>query len=207
MSSRVRYGFVVEAKAFTRPLIEQVHGADVVEVTGPAHRETLLVHPEKADGVFTSEQDTELHVFSADCLPLLFFTNHDKGPVAAVHSGWRGALKGIPSATLQKFKSAPGEVHVVFGPCILGCCFEVKDDFVHAFKDAGKLVDPYLEKSRGRMFFDLARYVREQELKDLPEDRVHMEENRCTYCTAPPLPSYRRNGGTDPRIRAWICKK
>lgn len=202
----VRYGFIVEAKALTRPLVDQVHGAEVVEVTGPETRETLLKMPPKADGVYTTERSLELYVFSADCLPLLFFSSSEQGAIAAVHCGWRGALRGIPSAALQKLKNGPGDLHVVFGPSILGCCFEVKEDFVREFLTAGKKVEPYLERSRGRMFFDLPRYVREEELRDIPEERIHMDENRCTYCTAPPLPSFRRNGGTDPRIRAWIKK-
>ncbi len=202
----VRFGFSVEAKALTRSLVEQVHGKEVVEIKGRSHRESLIQHPVKADGLFTQEREIELHVFSADCLPLLFFSSHEKGPIAAIHCGWRGALNGIPSHTLQRLKDVPGEIHVLFGPCIMGCCFEVRDDFVHSFEESGKSIGAYLERSRGRMFFDLPRYVREQELGEIPEERVHWEENRCTYCTAPPLPSYRRNGGTDPRIRAWIKK-
>lgn len=202
----VQYGFIVEAKDVTPPLVSQVHGAELVEVTGPSHWETLKQFPPKADGVWTKARGIDLYVFSADCLSVLYFGESTDCPIAAVHGGWRGALQGIVGKTAQHFLAFDKKLHAVLGPCILGCCFEVKDDFVQAFEKAGKPVELYLEKSRGRMFFDLPRYVREVELADIPDDRIHLEENRCTYCSAPPLPSYRRNGGTDPRIRAWIRK-
>lgn len=205
--ANIQYGFTVEKKDFSPSLISQVHGDDIIEVSGRAHWETLRQLPVKADGVWTSQPEIELYVFSADCLPVLFFGKSPESPIAAVHSGWRGALQGIVKKTSTQLAKTNSELYAVLGPSILGCCFEVKEDFVQAFQERNKPVAPFLEKSRGRMFFDLPRYVREIELADIPEERLEMEENRCTYCSAPPLPSYRRNGGTDPRIRAWIRKR
>lgn len=203
----VNFGFIVEPKELTKPLVSQVHAAELVEVKGPAHADSLRLLPPKADGVWTKERALDIYVFSADCLPVLFFGESPECPIAAVHAGWRGALAGIVRKTAQQLLAVDKKLHVVLGPCIAGCCFEVKDDFIQAFAAEGKPVEKFVEKSRGRMFFDLPRYVREVELGDIPYERQHSDENRCTYCSAPPLPSYRRNGGTDPRIRAWIRKK
>src|SRR4051812_40284244 len=123
----VKYGFVVEPKGSTPSLIEQVHGNELIEVSGNAGLEALELHPPQADGLFTSHPETSLHIFTADCLPILFYSHK---MIAAVHCGWRGALRGIAAKTLKLFSK---NVTVVFGPSILPCCFEVKADFVAEF--------------------------------------------------------------------------
>ncbi|MGH9448601.1 MAG: polyphenol oxidase family protein, partial [Terriglobia bacterium] len=68
--------------------------------------------------------------------------------VAAVHSGWRGALKRITEKTVGEmrriFGSKPGDLIAALGPSIRSCCYEVGQEVVDAF--CGEFV-------RGEEFF------------------------------------------------------
>ena len=98
-------------------LMDQVHGADVAEVTGETPPGAEL---EGVDGLVTSEPGRVLGVAAADCVPVLL-----AGPraVGAVHAGRRGVQAGVVAAAVG---AVPGEVdRAAVGPAIGGCCYEV----------------------------------------------------------------------------------
>lgn len=197
----MKYGFTIEAKRATLSCFDQVHGKHLIQIKNPGHAEQLRKEKPPADGAYTFHPDVELSVFTADCLPILFYTSNPDGPIGVVHSGWRGALKGIAKEMLTVF--GENKPKVIFGPCILQCCFEVKEDFVEALKKDGYEISAYVAKRDGKMFFDLPRFVHETQLHGVEIDTAPM---RCTHCSEPQLPSYRRVKGSDPRIRSWIRK-
>ncbi len=191
----IELGMEIEAKGKTPSLFQQVHGTKILEFPN-----SVTPTPE-ADGAFTFKSDLELYVFSADCMPVLFFGEDKADPIAAVHSGWRGTKDGI----LQKAVSTLAiveELHVWIGPHIKSCCFEVKEDFLAEFKKAGRNPQPYLRNWK----FDLLRFALETDLNLIPKKNRHLDEAICTMCSSPSLPSYRKQGNTDPRIRSWIKK-
>ncbi len=195
-------GVEVEAKGETAPQFSQVHGNTAIEVFGAPDRE-----PKEADAGFTAHLNTEVYVFTADCLPVLFYGKDPSAPVGAAHAGWRGAMKGIVSQTLRQMAIPPAETHVVFGPSIGPCCFEVQTDFIEAFRQAGRDITPYVENRGQRLFCSLLDFVVNEELSSVPKGQVSTRLHRCTVCSLPELPSYRRNKSTDPRLRTWIRKR
>lgn len=198
VSLGIRFGFAVERKGETRPLIHQVHGSRAVALESLAEGST----PVEADAIFTRRQ-SPIWISTADCLPVILVSHDLQGPVAAIHAGWRGAMRGVIRQTIE---TAPfdGPLKVIFGPSLHPCCFEVKKDFVTEFSDERGDISRYLTERDGKMFFDLIAFVGEQEFKGLPEINFSNHHSRCTYCSRPELPSYRRNRGTDPRIRTWV---
>ena len=52
-----------------------------------------------------------------------------------------------------------------------------------------------------RIAFDT--YI-ETQLASIPGARIDTSALRCTKCSQPRLPSFRRNQSTDPNLRAWI---
>lgn len=205
LPDHVRAGIHIEAKGVTKPLVEQVHGNEIVEAGTPKRARELLLSPPKADGLMTNAEGVEIFVFTADCVPLLFFTDRESGPVAAIHCGWRGAAAGIAEAAVERLRPKRGELHVVIGPSIRGCCYHVREDFVEAFRKSDRPVDDFVDRSTDRMRFDLPAFLVKTQLASLG-DNVHTEWLRCTFCSQPQLPSFRRNKSADPRIRAWIKK-
>ena len=196
------WGFDIEAKGTTPPLFNQVHGNTIIEISDPAAQRAA---PVDADGGYSFQRGMEISVFTADCFPLLFFSP-GSGAYAAVHCGWRGALKGIPTAAIRAMNLKGNDYELVMGPALLGCCFEVKEDFIAEFRQAGKNIDPYLETRDGKIYCHHDRYVLEEELKDFRPAKLHAENKVCTHCS-PTWPSNRRNKGTDPRIRTWIVRR
>jgi len=203
---QIELGFSIEAKAATPALIRQVHGRTIAEITSPHELTRFQSTPPEADGLITFSRGIELFVFTADCLPVLAYSTLPNGPVAALHCGWRGAMQGIITTLREILAEEFTSMHFALGPAIGECCFEVKADFVTAFERAGRPTAPYLSNRKGRLYFNLAEFILCEELGPIPRKNISMEKHRCTVCSNPELPSYRRNGGTDPRIRSWIRK-
>jgi YfiH family protein len=204
VSSGVTSGFIVENKGEKPSLVRQVHGDRLVEVEDAAHVLRLQSDPPEADAVFTNARGITLSVVTADCVPVLLYGDRPDSRLAAVHCGWRGARLGIVAGTVRRLTEPPSALRAVIGPCILGCCFEVRADFIQAFRELGRPIEPYLETREGKHYCHLDRYVQQVELKGLEPTRIDTSAMRCTYCSLPELPSYRRTGGTQSRLRAWI---
>ena len=200
----VRFGIAIERKGTTPPLFRQVHGRAVLHVRDAEHANALRQSPPEADAGFTRAAGVELSAFSADCVPLLFFGDGPDDPIAAVHSGWRGSAQGVATATMDALDVPFDRLQVVMGPCILGCCFAVRDDFVESFRSYGHAVERWLERRDGLSYFHLDRFLWETALAAIPERNRHRDAVRCTVCSEPRLPSFRRDRGTDPTLRAWI---
>lgn len=196
----VRYGFTVEPRGVTQKLFNQIHNKGVVEVKDAGHADRLRARPTDADAALTYAEGVELSAFSADCIPVLIYSPN---VVAAVHSGWRGTMHGVVPEVLSRLKHET-DLRVVIGPCIRGCCFEVRQDFVTAMKEMGRPIERYLETRGESLYCRLPELLIETQLEGIPKDRIDTTELRCTVCSQPRLPSFRRNKSTDPHIRAWI---
>ena len=191
----VEYGYAIEPKGQMPKLINQVHGGSIIETN------SLSIIPD-ADGILTKLANNPVYVFTADCIPILLYSTDVNEPVMAIHCGWRGALNRIALFGINQFSR--GMVTAILGPSIRSCCFEVKQDLISAFHNADQDVGPYLKKRGDRTYLDLVHFVAETQLKGA---HIDADWNTCTYCSSPPLPSYRRNKATDPHIRSWISKK
>jgi YfiH family protein len=198
-------GFIVEEKG-SPGLIRQVHGADLVEVRDATDALRLRQAPPPADAVYTRAHGVRLSVVTADCVPVLLHGRDPRAPIAAVHCGWRGARLGIVASTLRQL-GEPSAFRAVLGPCILACCFEVREDFLAAFRQLHRPIDGFVRSRAGKTYCDLLRYVVEVELAGVPAAQIDTTAVRCTYCSSPELPSYRRTGGTTSRLRSWIERR
>jgi YfiH family protein len=104
----------------------QVHGNRVV--THSADWEGWLRVP-AADGHFTTALGTAFAVTVADCVPV--FIVHPSGPIALLHSGWRGTAARITERAISLFEELglhPSDLHIHLGPSICGACYEVSPD-------------------------------------------------------------------------------
>lgn len=171
-----------------------------------------------------------LAVKSADCVPILA-VDPEREAYAALHAGWRGVAGGILPNLLNLWRergSSLGQVSILLGPHIQGCCFEVRDDCLSQFTRED-LQDAILDK--GKMtHLVLATVLRNQAARfGLREEQVEalavaassesvasvasaasaasaVTSTTCTVCARdaagnPPYSSYRRtqrNGGGPP---------
>lgn len=194
----IQFGFTVEAKSASRPFIRQVHGRNLYYLEWET--ESLI----EADAIYTALFNRSIHIYTADCMGLLLFSSSAHMPIAAVHCGWSGAREKIVTHVIDRLGIPKKDLWAAIGPAIGPCCFQVREDFVTAMSERRNDFLPYLEK-RGGLYFDLLRFVIETELFDIPKERI-LNHSRCTVCSLPALPSFRRSRSTDPHIRVWIQK-
>lgn len=206
-SHRIDYGFAVERKGNSQGWVKQVHFADFLEVTDPQATPLATI---PADAVLTSLKQKEIYVYTADCLPVLLAgeTRQGHATVAAIHSGWRGTMRGIVPKVLAAWPAPIDKTRVFIGPALGPCHFEVKNDFVEEFGSHYPQVSEYLVRESGKMVFRMTDFVCAEQLGALPAKNIDRSANVCTFCgknsDGGELPSYRRNKGTDPQLRGWI---
>jgi polyphenol oxidase len=99
--------------------LRQIHGTDVVTVTGPHHGVGLT-----ADAAVTDRPGVALGVITADCAPIVLIGER---AVGVVHAGWRGLLGGVIGRTVEAMADlgeGPDRVRAHLAPCIRSCCYE-----------------------------------------------------------------------------------
>jgi YfiH family protein len=167
--------------------VHQVHSATVVPLTAP------LPSKPRADALVTATPGLALSVLTADCQPVLF-ADAQAGVIGAAHAGWRGALDGVLSATVDAMEGLGAQrdrITAVIGPAISQRAYEVGPEFLESFLDADPHFARYFINGEGdRMLFDLPGFG----LNRLRAAGVgHAEWTRhCTFSDAARFYSYRR---------------
>ena len=101
--------------------LEQVHGAEVVEVQHPGHHRDA-----EADAAVTTVSGAVLTIQTADCAPIALVA--ESGAIAVAHAGWRGLVEGVVHEVVGRLRSvASGPYHAFLGPCIGPECYEFGD--------------------------------------------------------------------------------
>lgn len=115
----------------------QTHTTEVRIVTDP-HLTREELHD--VDALITPLQNFAIGVRTADCVPVLIYDSVQR-IAAAVHSGWRGTVGRISQNTIRlmqsEFGSSPANLHAVIGPSIGPDSFQVGEEVVAAFAEAG----------------------------------------------------------------------
>ena len=89
----------------------------------------------EGDALITDQKNIPIAVLTADCAPILLFDKNTR-TIAAIHAGWKGALKGIIANVvkfMQKKGSSSKDISATVGPCIAARNYEVKQDFIKKF--------------------------------------------------------------------------
>ena len=88
----------------------------------------------ETDALVTNRKGICICVQTADCVPILLFDS-EKQVVAAIHAGWRGTLKKIAGAAVQKmvkFGANPANILAAIGPSISPAVYEVGSEVTDA---------------------------------------------------------------------------
>lgn len=195
-------------------LPRQVHGTKVCIVNADFFalpQEARTVALDGADAVITDLRSVCIGVSTADCVPILLY-DPEKGVAAAIHAGWRGTVAKIIDRTVavlrETYGCIPERMTAVFGPCISVDAFEVGEEVVDAFREAGFDLDAISRRyPTGRCHIDLlaANY---QLLEDcgFGIDKVQVA-GICTYGTSDSFFSARKLGIESGRIYTGIMIK
>jgi hypothetical protein len=175
------------ALALTRSVImDQVHGDEVHIIQ---QGET----PEKGDGLILVERGVAAIIKTADCLPIILFDS-SVSLAAIVHAGWKGTVARIAARAVDGMVSLGAKrerIEAVIGPGIGPCCYEIKDDVGHIFREAGFSPHMY-ERGEGAVVLDL-KGVNREILQAAGIELVY-DLGLCTSCRQDLFFSARKNG-------------
>lgn len=153
----------------------------------------------EADGLMTDLPGTALVVFSADCIPVLFY-DPVRRVIAAVHAGWRGTAAGIASAAVERMRDVygcdPADILAAVGPGIGPDCFETHEDVPNAMTAALStcVLQHIAIKENGKFAVDL-KTINAMRLEQAGLDPDHIATSRlCTACDPDRFWSHRKLG-------------
>ena len=188
----------------------QVHGTLVRSVTGADAQPPEAVPDFDADGLVTDREGVTLTVFSADCLPVLFY-DPVRRCIAAVHAGWRGTAAGIAAeavyAMTQRYGCRAENIRAAVGPGISGCCFETTEDVPTALRaELGDAAEGCItDHGNGTFHVDLKKAnVRWMERAGIAPAHIAVS-GACTACDLNTFWSHRRTGTVRGSMAAMIC--
>jgi YfiH family protein len=163
--------------------LKQVHGAEVVEVTG-----VQSGGGRHGDALCTSAPGVPIAVMAADCLPVALVSERTS---AVAHAGWRGLCAGVLEAAVGRF--AGDNPTAWIGPSIGPCHYQVGSEVVEAFTRSYPGSPEFWVTDGSRFRFDLraaGRWVLRR-----AGARVEEDEPPCTLCDQRFF-SFRRDGET-----------
>ncbi len=186
---------------------------DNIVLSGLVHGTKVLVVDEKdmgkvmleTDGLITNKKNIFLTVTNADCIPIYFF-DETKEVVGISHAGWRGVVKNISKALVEKmvsnFGTKPSDISAYVGPHLQKCHFEVKEDVLSQFNEK------FVIRNSGITTVDLLSMIKEQLLETGITSQNITSSNECTYCEKEKYFSYRRDRPEPVEsMIAWIGMK
>ena len=192
------YGFNYDSIVFNT----QVHGADVRIVESGAD---VAENGKEADGLITNLRNTPLLVFTADCVPVVFY-DKKQGVVALAHAGWRGTYGNIAGEMVDimtdKYGCEVVDIKTIIGPSVSVDNYEVSYDLIEKF--SALEVQGYYKEVDGKYYLDLWKLNKELLKKcGILEDNIKIIDF-CTVRDNDKFFSYRLDNATSKRIGTVI---
>ena len=180
----------------------QVHGADVRIVESG---DDFTENGREADGLITNLRNTPLLIFTADCVPVVFY-DKKQGVVALAHAGWRGTYRDIAGEMIDimtgKYGCEVVDIKTIIGPSVSVDNYEVSYDLIEKF--AVLEVPNYYKEIEGKYYLDLWKLNKELLKKcGILEDNIKIIDF-CTVRDNDKFFSYRLDNATSKRIGTII---
>lgn len=171
---------------------KQVHGTKSIRITKNDCQNLVLQM--EADAVWTTDAEVAVSVQTADCAPILLASD-DGFVVGAIHAGWRGAVSGIATKTIEhigkELSIPPNRFIAAIGPCIGMPAFEVGPEVIDAVLATGDYSDVIKKGIKDRFHLDLAGLI-EKQLHNIGVKSIEIIR-RCTASHTDEYFSYRGN--------------
>lgn len=155
--------------------LTQEHGAVCVDVDVVGLERACGA---SADASVTSRTDLALSIQTADCIPIVLWS--DDGVIAAVHAGWRGLEAGVIDVAVNSLRShTSAPLHAFVGPSIGPECYEF------GAEDLSRLEQRFGPEVRavtndGRPALNVRAGVRIELLRN--DVALDVDDDSCTSC-------------------------
>jgi YfiH family protein len=165
---------------------KQTHSAIGRSINQEDRAKDRVAGDREGDYLITNKSQVGLGIFTADCLPIVFFDSVEKA-IGIAHAGWRGSVAKIAEACvndlIRTFKCMPENISVWFGPSARSCCYEIDQPFI-----ANLIDDPLAKQSiiyrDDSSFFDIPLYNKlVLEKIGIPPSQLNFSYNICTLCS------------------------
>ncbi len=168
-------------------------------------------HFDDTDALVTSLRGIAIGINTADCVPLLL-ADPSAGVIAAAHAGWKGTKMRIASRTVEamiQLGANASNIFAAFGPSICQSCFEVGDEVVEQFAEAGFCIHNITthHSQTGKAHIDLLAANRIALIESGLNPEHITPTNPCTRCNHQRYFSARRLGINSGRIFSGIMLK
>ena len=165
-------------------LLKQLHSTVGVTVSDESLSK-VTEHKQEGDFLVTKRVLTGLGVYTADCLPIVFYDTYNRA-VGICHAGWVGSVNKVAVRTLERMQTDYGtnldHVRIFFGPSAKICCYEVQEDFKEKL-DGFSFQDKVLLERGGKLFFNLPLFNKLQlEEYGVKKTAFQTSYNICTIC-------------------------
>lgn len=165
---------------------------------------------EGVDALVTKLTGVVVGVNTADCVPIVL-TDPQAGIISVAHAGWRGTAGRIAGKVVDEMcrqGAVASNIQVAMGPSICPSCFEVGDEVVEAFKQAGFVLDGIVQRNAttGKAHIDLRAANRDVLVAaGVPAAAIVMSQH-CSRCEPDRYFSARRLGINSGRTLTAIYK-
>ncbi|MBF0715143.1 peptidoglycan editing factor PgeF [Gemelliphila palaticanis] len=177
----------------------QVHGTDI-KIINDNNCEI-----NDSDAIITNKINTPIMIYTADCVPLIFFDKKKK-VVGLAHAGWKGTFNNIVGKVAEKFANQFGsikdDIEVVIGPHITVENYEVSKELIEKFSEL-KIKDYYMNKNN-KYFLNLFNINKELLLRSGIKESNIKNTGFCTIRNNDEFYSYRKDNQTTKRIATVI---
>lgn len=175
-------------------LLRQMHSTDGVSISDTILTE-LLNKKVEGDFLITQREHIGLGVYTADCLPIVFYDTYNRA-IGICHAGWPGSVNKIALKTLERMQRDYGtdldHLRIFFGPSARVCCYQVTAEFEKHLAPFSYR-DQVLTLYDDQRFFNLPLFNKLQlEEYGVKKDAFHCRYNLCTICN-PSFCSNRRD--------------
>ena len=142
-------------------LVRQIHSNKFIFLSKNTKIKNRKIN---ADAIITERKKIPIAVLTADCVPLLLFDKKRK-MIAAIHAGWKGALKGVIKKVINfmvKKGCKSKDMIVAIGPSINQKNYNVKLDFMNKFIKKHKKNKIFFKNRNKLIYFDLPNFIKSQ---------------------------------------------
>ena len=185
--------------------MQQIH-SDKVVIVDP--KKDHFKTPPLCDALITNQTNIPLMVMTADCTPILIY-EHVNQVIAVVHAGRAGAFQSIVTQTIQtmqhSFNSQLENIHVILGPSIGACCYEVGEEIAIESQKLG--FGFAITQKKAHYFLDVNAIIL-KELLNLGIKKEHIEDLKiCNACQNNTYFSYRADQQQTGRMAGVLMLK
>jgi len=169
--------------------MQEIHGDNFKQVKSDDLKERFVIL-NSTDGIYTKLKDVFICGTFADCIPIIFVSEHY---IFLIHAGWRGIYKSIHLKGLNILKSLYSQhnpdIWALILPHIKQCCFCVSQDVERLFLPEYK---ECISRKAAGSFISLLDIVKYDLKKNFPQLNFFCIDE-CTKCRPDKYISRRNN--------------